>query len=297
MDIAIVGPGAMGTFLAGTLGQNEEVLLIGKQKGHTTEIEINGETELKTTVRYTTDYSDIRDKDLVILCTKSYGTKAAMKDISTCIHEDARVLSLQNGLKNEEIISEFVTEERVIGGITSHGFLYIEPGNVMHTGIGKTVIGVYPEGAGEDIKDVFTVLDKAGLKVEITDNIKGHIWKKIIVNSGINPITALTGLKNGHILKRDYLRYIMREVCSEAAAIARTEVTLPGGDPLDEAEQVALSTAENRSSMLQDVEHKRRTEIDCINGAVIEVGMKKGLETRYNKILYELVKGRESGYL
>ncbi len=295
MKIGIVGPGALGTFLAGSLSEGNDVLLLGKRERTIDDIEISGKTELKTTVRYTVEPSELRDRELTILCTKSYDTRQAMEVIAPYI--DAYVLSLQNGLKNEEIILDSIPDDKVIGGITSHGFLYVGSGKVIHTGKGKTVIGVYPEGMDDDLKKIRDVLNFAGLNVELTDNIKGHIWKKVIVNSGINPITALTGLKNGEILKRKYLKNLLEQVCSESAAIARTEVTLPGGDPVKEAEQVAESTADNRSSMLQDIEHERKTEIDCINGAVIEVGKNKGLDTHYNTILYELVKAREYSYL
>ncbi len=297
MKIGIVGPGAMGTFLAGTLNRENDVLLLGRQMGLVEDIKISGNTDIKTGVRYTDDAGELRDKELVILCTKSYDTRQAMEEISPHLNEAAYVLSLQNGLKNEEIVSEFVSKNRVIGGITSHGFLYVEPGKVVHTGKGKTVIGVYPKGMNEHLENIQRILNHAGLDVELTDNIQGHIWKKVIINSGINPITALTGLKNGEILERSYIKNLLTMICRESMAIARTEVALPGGDPVKEAEQVAASTAENRSSMLQDVEHERRTEIDCINGAVIEVGKKNGVETHYNKIFYELVKARESGYL
>ncbi len=293
MKIAIIGPGAMGTFLAGTLNEDNEVLLIGRRDIPLHDINITGKTVMRCSVEYSTDISKLRDRDLVILCTKSYDTRDTMETIAEYVH-DTYVLSLQNGLNNEEIISEFTS--RVLGGITSHGFLFQGPGDIVHTGIGKTIIGLYPDGKSGDIEDIGAILNKGRMNTEISDNIKGHIWKKVIINSGINPITALTGLKNGKILERAYLKELMEKVCHEATAIGRTEVDIPG-DPVAEAGEIARSTAENKSSMLQDVLQERRTEIDCITGAVIEVGIKKGMDTQYNRILYELVKARESSYL
>lgn len=300
MKIGIVGPGALGTFLSGVLGKKNRITLLGGRDLEISKVEINeinGRTESSTDIRYTTDPAELRCVGLVIICTKSYDTREAVDNISTHLKNDTAVLSLQNGLKNEKIISEYVEEKWVIGGITSHGITYERPGRVIHTGEGDTVIGRYPQGDDEITDKILDTFEDCGLPTEKSSNIYGHIWKKVIVNAGINPITALTGLNNGGILENEGLRSLMRNICSEAVEVAEEETKLPVKDPISEAEKVARRTADNRSSMLQDIENERKTEIDCINGAIIRVGRENDIDTPYNEVMYELVKGKESPYL
>ncbi len=297
MRLAVIGPGALGTFLAGILACDNELVLLGRRDLDMRHVVVQGQTDIREKVIYTTDSRVLKDVEMLILCTKSYDTKKTMEDIHRCINHEAYLLSLQNGLMNEAIMAEYVGEDRVIGGVTSHGFTRVGDGKVIHTGIGDTIIGNYPNGdntiSGE-IADLFT---RAGLSVDTTDNIYGYIWKKVIINAGINPITALTGLKNGQILESPGLRWLMKMVCDESIEIARTQVELPGVEPVKAAEEVARATAENVSSMLQDIKNTRRTEIDCINGAIIGIGEEVGLETPFNRCLYSLVKAKESSYL
>ncbi len=293
MKIGVVGPGALGTFLSGVLGSKNEIMLLGKNDIELNQVEVRGMSEIKSKVNYSTDPAVLSDVFYVLLCTKSYDTENSIKMISSHIKDDTCILSLQNGLKNEEIISHYVNKNNVIGGVTTHGITYEKPGLVTHAGVGETLIGSYPTGINERVEEMAGILTDSGIKTEITDNIYGYIWKKVIINAGINPITALTGLKNGAIIDKNYLRSLMKEVCLEAARVAEHEVDVPGGDPVEETEKVAISTAENRSSMLQDVERRRRTEVDCITGAIIDVGEKVGVSTPLNRVLYSLIKGKE----
>ncbi len=297
MKIGIIGPGAMGTFLAGVLAQDNEVTLLGRRKLEIERVEVVGETELISEVDFTTDVSNLSETELVVICTKAYDTEGAVKDVIDHLPSDCKLLSLQNGLKNEEIISRYVGEDRTIGGITSHGVTYLETGKVKHAGKGETVIGGYPRGGGEEIKKVAEVFRKAGISIDLNDKIIGHIWKKVIVNVGINPITALLGVKNGFLLEDENLFEMMKGTVDEATKVARKNTELPVEDTFEETKRVAKTTRENRSSMLQDIENKRRTEVDQINGAVVEKGEKSGIPVEMNRTLYRLVKGLESTYL
>ncbi len=293
MKVAVVGPGALGTFLAGIIGQYEDVLLLGRIDHEIQRISIRGRTSVESDIRYTTDIERLADCRYILLCTKSYDTRQAMGSICEQIDDDARVVSLQNGLKNERIISRYVAKDRVIGGVTSHGVTYESPGNVFHAGEGETYLGLYPGGVDGSVDEFASLLRNGGLEVTTVDNIYSYIWQKVIVNASINPLTALTGLKNGALLEHGDLNELMKAVCEESYRVAREETDLPGKHPLDEVETVASRTAENRSSMLQDIERDRRTEIDCINGAIVDVGAKVGVDTPLNRTLYALVKGRE----
>ncbi len=295
MNIGVVGPGAMGSFLSGLLARENKVTLLGRHKEDIESIRIQGETELVSKVYFTTDPTELKTVDLVLITTKAFDTEEAVERIAPHLNPSCSVLSLQNGLMNEEIIANFVGKERTIGGVTSHGVTYIEAGKVRHAGIGETVIGAYPEGDPEksEVKKTSELLNKAGLKTEVSDNILGHIWKKVIVNTGINPITALLGVKNGFLLDDEILLGVLKEVVEEAAEVARKHTELPVDDPFEETKRVAKNTRDNRSSMLQDIENKRKTEIDQINGAVIQKAEEVDISVPANRTLYGLLKGIE----
>ncbi len=295
MKIGIIGPGAMGTFLAGVLGKHNEITLVGRQGLDIERVEIVGETELISEIDFTTDVSELSDTELIVICTKAFDTEVAVKGLIDYLPSECKLLSLQNGLKNEEIIAKYIGEERTIGGITSHGVTYLGTGKVKHAGKGETVIGGYPNR--HDEKEIAKIFDKAGIKTELSDNIIGHIWKKVIVNVGINPITALLGVKNGFLLEDEYLHCLVEEVVDEATEVAKGYTELPVEDTFEETKRVAKTTQDNRSSMLQDIDNKRRTEIDQITGAVVEKGEESGVSVNVNRTLHGLVKGLERSYL
>ncbi len=293
MKIGIIGPGALGTFLAGIIGQDHEVILLGRKDLPLNRVRISGKTDVESSIQYSINPSDLTPCIYMIFCTKSYDTKQAVELVRPHISPDTGVISLQNGLNNERIISEFVDPERVIGGVTSHGITYRSPGEVFHAGQGYTYLGLYPKGTNEHVYGFAHILQEAGMKVEMVDNIYGHIWQKVIVNACINPLTALTGLKNGVLLEHRELRDFMEKVCYESRDVAIKHTDLPDDDILKEVERVAEMTADNHSSMLQDIQRGRRTEIDCINGAIVDAGKSVGAETPLNHLLQTLVKGRE----
>lgn len=297
MKIGIIGAGAMGTFLGGILGRQNDVLIVGKHSDDINQIEISDKTTLKVEVKYTNDHSKIENQELIIICTKSYDTRNAMEDIKDYLNESMYILSLQNGLENEKIISNYVNSDKVIGGITGLGVTYLEPGKVKHAGQGETIIGKYMVENDEMVFKIKDMLESSGLNISVSDNIYSHIWKKVIINSSINPITALTGLENGSLVRYDYLNQILKKVCLESTKVAEKEVELPVEDMVEETEKIAELTAENKSSMLQDIENKNKTEIECINGAVVSIGEKLGIDTPYNQTLYSLIKGKEKSYL
>ncbi len=298
MDIGVVGPGAIGTFLAGVLSSQNEVDLLGRRPLDIGKIKIFGETSLETSVRYTDSIKSLSDKELIIVCTKSFDTSNAMASLSDHLSSSSMVLSLQNGLRNEEIISDFVGNERTIGGITSNGLTYIEPGKVKHAGKGETVIGPYPKGRNKKVEKVCEVFNDAGLKTTTSENILLKIWEKAIINSGINPITAVLRIKNGVLVEDEHLTKLIEDTVLESGTVAENYVDLDKKKVLKDTKKVAERTSDNLSSMFQDIKNENRTEVEQINGAIIEkaVGV-EGVSTPINKVLYKLVKGLENRYL
>ncbi|MBC7115114.1 MAG: 2-dehydropantoate 2-reductase [Archaeoglobi archaeon] len=293
MRISIMGAGALGSLIGALLHlSGVEVILIGRPP-HITEIEKNGlriSGRMEALLRIPTSLHPV-ECDLSILTVKSYDTREAARQMKGF---EFPVLSLQNGIGNEEILMEELGEERVIGGVTSYGALRVEPGHVKYTGEGEIVIGEMNGELTGRIRRISEVFRKANLNVRISRDVKMEIWKKAIVNCGINPLTAIAGVRNGALLEIPTLRKIMKEVCEEAKRIAESYGIRFDEDPVNKTFEVARKTSENLSSMLQDVMAGRRTEIDAINGEVVRRARALKIPAPINESLYRLVKVLEN---
>ena len=289
----IYGAGALGSFLGGMFSRQHEVTLVGRA-GHMDAIQrqglhISGQTELVVHPAVATMLPNA-GADLVILTVKAYDTAAAARDLKNAY--TAPVLSLQNGLDNEQILSEILGERRVIGGVTSHGLRYLEPGHIEHTGTGDTLIGELDGSHSERIEVIAGALSDCGVATAISRDIWREIWRKAIVNAAINPVTALLRCPNGFLLEQEYTRRLMEQVCNEGGAVARAN-GIEVGDVLAQAKLVARRTAGNHSSMLQSLQRGQPTEIDHINGAIVSRGEKHGIATPVNATLTQLVRAME----
>ncbi len=303
MRILVVGAGALGSFLAGVLNQENEVTLFAR-KAPAEAIEkdglvIEGETKRTTqlNVAQTADEISSVDFNLVIIAVKSYDTEEAVKNIKSLVDKKTAVLSLQNGLDNEEKIAAQFGGDRTLGGVTSHGVTLLEYGRVVHAGLGETKIGELDGKDTNRVHDICKIFTSAGIKTDLSDNIYGEIWAKGIVNAGINPLTATLRVPNGHLLEHEYLTSMLEKICNECINVANAaHVKLPDCDLIEKTKNVARLTAKNKSSMLQDIERKRKTEIDSINGAIVRIGEEYGVPTPVNSTLVRLVKGIERSY-
>ena len=303
MKITIIGAGAMGSLFGSFLARSgQDVLLIDIWQDHIDAVNSRGlaiETDGSTTrvnLRASNDIGDGKDSDLALIFVKSTQTRQAAAQAAECLNDRGKVLTLQNGMGNADIISEFVDPERVIAGTTSQGATMLGPGAIRHAGKGPTLIGMWAkrDHAGlEAIRDTFT---KAGFDTQIEDNIHLVIWKKLIINVGINAITALTGIKNGNILDSPPTGELVRAVVKEASDVALAHGTTLPDNIVDQVFVVAKATATNRSSMGQDVDHKRQTEIDAINGAVVRLAEDKNIPVPVNRTLTALVKTLQQNY-
>lgn len=302
MKILVFGVGALGGFVGGVLSQKFDVTLYGREdKMLTIEnagLKISGVTEIVAHPKIAYEYLDLKEQefDLIILTVKSYDTDSALNVIKDIMSQDTAVLSLQNGLDNEMKIAKIIGEERTIGGVTSHGLTFIEPGHVHHAGVGETKIGEMDGTESERIKEIAKTLSSVGIETEVSQEIKKEIWVKGIVNAGINPLTALSRLKNGYLLKIAYLERLLEDTCKECIEVAKINgIDLSDCDVIEKTKNVARLTSENKSSMLQDIERGRKTEIDSINGKIVKMGQIHGVETPINSTLVSLIKGIEEG--
>ena len=234
---------------------------------------------------------------MIIICVKSYDTKEAMMHAKSLVGEDTRVLTLQNGIGNIEILNEIAGSDKVIGGATNLGATLLDIGKVRHAGRGETVIGGVDGKIPVEMRSIREIFNKAGLQIRISRDIKGLLWSKLIINAGINALTAVTRLNNGRLIEFEGTRRILREAVTEAIRVAkRKRIKLIYDDPLAKVEGVCEATATNVSSMLQDVLKKKRTEIDFINGVIVRQGQELGISVPANSLLVDLVKTIEASY-
>jgi len=305
MKVAIVGPGALGSFVAALLKHRtkEEVWLLDKYASRARSLAQTGVTvegfsgSLRARVSVTADPRRIGQADLVMLCVKSFSTDEACKEAASLVGDRTRVLSLQNGIGNMQIMTDHFGAGRVVAGITNHGATLMDVGHVRHAGKGETVIGTADGRVLGEIRAVSSLLGRAGLETKISKDIQSVLWSKLVINAGINAVSALARLPNGGLLSSEEARQVMRAAAAEAAKVARRKrVKLTYDDAIQKVETVCRATADNLSSMLQDAMKKKRTEVEYINGAVVRQGKALNIPTPVNETLTCLVKALESGY-
>ncbi|MDP3729968.1 MAG: 2-dehydropantoate 2-reductase [Candidatus Omnitrophota bacterium] len=304
MKIAVVGPGALGCLLAGLLKAKtkEDVWLIDKSPERAKRIReegirVEGMSSASGAIDISANPKEVGPCDLVFICVKSYSTDDACKDIKALVSDKTFILTLQNGIGNVQVLNDHFGPERVIAGVTNHGATLMGPGHVKHAGRGDTVIGMYSRKVLGPVRDAANLLTKCGLETKVSKDIDSVIWSKLIINIGINALTAIARLKNGMLLKHDGAREVMRNSVQEAMKIIkRKRIKLVYDDPIQKIESVCKATAANVSSMLQDVLNSKRTEIDYMNGVITRQGKAFSIPTPVNETLINLVKAIESSY-
>jgi 2-dehydropantoate 2-reductase len=298
MRFLIFGAGALGSLIGALLSRRNDVTLVGRED-HVLEINreglrISGLTETLARPVAVERVEDAAVYDFIFITVKSYDTKNAMENL-TNLEELGTIVTMQNGLGNLEIVEGFA--DSVIGGTTSHGATLKGAGEVLHAGIGDTIIGGSKGVSRETLDLLAGELTACRMKTEVTQNLMGEIWAKAVVNAGINPLTAILRVKNGLLLKKAPLTAILEEACLETIRVAEAnDISLPKDDLVERAKRIARMTAENMSSMFQDVERRKRTEIDSITGEIMRLGEKKGIGTPINSTLLAMVKGIEDSY-
>lgn len=303
MKVAIVGAGAMGSLFAYLLSRPEnDVWLVDIHQERVEKVRRDGlrieglSGQHRVQVKITTRPEEIGPVDLVIVFVKAYDTERATEDALPLIGDKTAVLTLQNGLGNVEVIGRIVGQERVVGGITSHGATVLGVGHVCHAGWGETIVGELTGCASPRLRNIVNLFNSAGIKTRITSDLEGLIWSKLLINVGINALTAITGFKNGQLLDFPETRELLSLAVEEAYRVALAEgVNIIYDDPVQKAESVCKATADNVSSMLQDVQNRKRTEVDFLNGVVVSRGEELGISTPVNRILALLVKAIERG--
>lgn len=302
--LAIVGPGALGTLFAARLAlAGMSVLLVDyrperacllREQGIRL-LEASGERMVRVPV--TVDPHELTDVDAALIFVKAYQTEQAAAMLADCLPPGAVALTLQNGLGNVETLQLHLGQDRVFGGTTAQGALLEAPGVVRDTGSGPTVIGRSDGHADHRLDELAQMLLLAGFSVSITMDLQAAIWTKAILNAAINPVAALTRLRNGQLAEHEPSLKVMTAAAREAYTTARKHgVKLVRQDWRARLQTVCQATAPNINSMLQDVLHHRRTEIDALNGAITRIAEQHKQSITVNRTLWYLVSTLEAAY-
>lgn len=295
MDVVVFGAGALGSLVGGMLAREHAVTLVGRDP-HVARIREDGlrlTGELDATVHpdARTDAAGL-DADLALVTVKSYDTAAAAAALAAPDVDVDLVCSLQNGLTEGALRAHL--GDRVLAGTATYGAELVEPGRVRCTGVGRIHVGELDGGESARTGRVADALREADLDCEADPAMARRRWEKLAVNAGVNAVTALSRVRNGALAKPPGAD-VAERAAREAARAARSEgVDLGDDDAAAALRAVVDETAANRSSMYQDVAAGRRTEVDAINGAVVERGRTNAVETPTNRTLAALVRAWEA---
>lgn len=310
MRIAIAGPGAMGCLLAALLapriaGSGDSLWLLDHRQERAGFLNTQG-------ILYEADGNLQQQRvpvcfepeliglmDVLCLAVKSHDLESCLRFCQPLLSPQTLLLFLQNGIHHLDMEKRAGLPSPPAFAISSEGATLLAPGHVRHAGRGLTQMG-FSRNPGEHLLNLLgnfaALLGDAGLSVNLPDDILSHLWAKLFINIGINPLTALYNCRNGQLLTSCNARNRLKKLVREAETVARARGIPIHTDPVQATLAVCKSTARNISSMLQDRRRERLTEIEAINGAVVREGKRLGLATPCNEEVVEQIKAMEKNY-
>ena len=303
MKIVVIGSGAMGCLYGAYLSQAVQVVLFDPWEEHVRAIrreglfleEIDG-SQRRFQIAATTEVAEVGEADLALIFVKSHQTSWAAEIASEVLNPEGIALTLQNGVGNREVLARALGDERAVQGVTAHGAMLLGPGRVRHAGKGPTHLALSP--ATEDkVREIAAIFEAAGIEVHVSQELESLIWGKLIINVGINALSAILRVPNGQLVEIAPAREIMRQAVQEAATVADAlGIHLPYPDPVKRTEEVCQATAVNHSSMLRDVLRGSPTEVEVINVVILRQGQRIGIKTPVNSALVFLIRAIEKSY-
>lgn len=304
MNVGIIGSGAMGCTVGGFLSEagadvviyEIERSIVDAIESNGVRIEMNGSTDILVDVPVSDDPTDFDVVDAAFVLTKSFDTAAAVAQATPMIGPETHIVTIQNGIYNYDYLVDSYGVDRVVGGYTYSGANTIAPGHVRFIGPKPTVIG---GGDRTFVHDLGEILSQAGLPTDVVNDPEPHIWKKQLWNVARKPISALCELRNGPQAEFEETRLVATHLIEEAMAVARARnIEILSDDPVgDFLVPVKPAHYDKKSSILEDVQAGRRTEIEAINGAIVEYADELGIDVPYNRAVTALVRAKERGYL
>jgi 2-dehydropantoate 2-reductase len=292
MEIIVLGAGAIGSFYGAKLAANNEVTLIGRAE-HVTAINshglrIEGLESQMVRLNAATNVKQIGPDALIVLTTKVTDSDAALRPISSLIRADTTILCLQNGIGSERVARNALGHRGVVlRGITQFGAIFQGAGVIQFMARGSTLLEPH-----ERSSTIAAILTAAGLDCRVSANIEADVWRKLVINCVVNAITAILGCEVGGIARAE-LEPLKRLVIDECVAVAAAEGIKLDVDFIAEIDNF-FRPSRNLASMLQDLRRGRATEIDYLNGAVLDIGRRHGIACPVNGALAEVIKTMEA---
>jgi 2-dehydropantoate 2-reductase len=303
MKICVIGCGAVGSLFAAHLAKagEAEIWAYDVWREHTDAIRKNGlrlsgAADFTARLNATSDPKQLPRCDYGIVATKAIHTGVAISHVAHIFDENSAVCSVQNGVGNEEIIAEHV--KFVIRGTTFPAGHPVAPGHVGYDIKGDTWIGPFepthtPMAKVEELAGLIT---RAGMNTIALNDARGAQWTKLIFNASTNPVGALTLLHHGAATRFGATGQLFNDLISEGEAVARKLEIELHGDPRNLVQKGANAAGKHRASMLQDILARRQTEVDFMNGAIVQWGEKVGVPTPLNRAMWQLIKGLEHSW-
>jgi 2-dehydropantoate 2-reductase len=299
--ICVVGCGAVGSLFAAHLAQLDEaeVWAYDLDRAHVDAINsaglrLSGVGELTGRLRASSEAEEIPPCEFGIVAVKSMHTEAAIATTARAFGDESAVCSVQNGIGNEEILAGHL--RFVIRGTTFPAGHLIEPGHVGWDTKGDTWIGPFEGTPMAKVERLAELITRAGMNTIALEDARGAQWTKAIFNAATNPVGALTGLAHGELCDFQPTRRLVSELVDECEAVAEALGIELDHDPEEMVDHAARVAHDHKASMTQDVEARRPTEIDFLNGAIVERGEGAGVPTPLNRAIWALVKAREESW-
>ncbi len=307
MKFAIVGAGALGGTIGAVLTMNgaKDVWLVEVDKERVELIKKEGinitmpdGSKHNVKVNITSDSAEVGICDVIQISVKGYHTESAMEMSKPMIGPDTYLLSVQNGLGNLEIISRYVGAERTVGGVTAHSAQLLGPNEIRYVGgMGYIYVGRMDAMEDPKINEIANFLTTYGFKTDVVkEPIEIPMWRKLVANVACNAFLAVTGMTGNEALSSEDAKDFIKTVAEEMARVARAKgFTFDVfNNPGDFALKALSGVKDNKVSTLQDLEAGRKTEIDNLNGAIVELGKQLNVDTPYNLALVKMVKAIEA---
>lgn len=301
MKIAVIGAGAMGSVMGGLLAKaGNEVVLVDVWREGIEAINRNGLRINDEVMKvWATDQpTEVGMVDLVLVFVKCYHTETAVRNALSMIGPETVVLSLQNGWGNAPRITKIVGEDKLLLGVCYHSATVAGPGHVLHVGKGMTFMGEVSGKLTKRLAQIADVFKEAGIEVTTTAGVLKEIWSKLALNVCTLPTSALLRFYAPQLVQHEAMLNLMKALLEEVIAVAHAQRI-----PLDFDERWEAITgllkrcaATAKSSMLQDVEKSRQTEIDVINGAIVEAGERLSIPVPFNRAMVWMVKSLEDTF-
>ena len=307
MRFVVIGPGALGCLLAASLDATGQQTVWLLDHDHHRAALLNRQGLRLTTpagvrhcpVRATDDGAAIGTVDCLLLCVKSHQVEAALTLAAPLLATAPLIIGFQNGIGHLDTMAARLSPGKWGLGVTSSGATLLAPGHVRPGGTGFTRIGfLHPPTPEAEalLRKTAAALTASGIDTTVAADITTHIWSKLLVNAGINALTAILDCPNGGLLASPTARQRLTAAVLEGARIASALGIPLRQEPLATTLEVCRATSANLSSMLQDVRQERRTEIDAINGALVREGERLGIPVPENRALVREIKARERGF-